>query len=312
MIATVTLNPSVDISYFIDHFALDTVHRCRTYVKTAGGKGLNVAKVLKQLGHNVLATGFLGGSTGQFIQQELSRLDIHADFVDIAESTRNCIAILSAGKQTEIVENGPQIRTMEAERLLTRLQDVLGRKPIKVLSISGSIPAGIQPSYYREIIHLAHHYHVPVVLDTSGSALKQSLTAAPNLIKPNITELEALLDTKITSEVDLVEKLKGLSDEHQIPMIVTSLGKDGAVALYNMVPYKVTIPQVAAVNPVGSGDALVAGLVSAMAEQQPIGEMLRKGNTCGVLNAMNLETGAIQLDDYDTVYKAITVKRITT
>lgn len=114
MILTVTLNPSVDMSYKMDQLNLDTVNRVGDVLKTAGGKGLNVARVLKQLGEDTAATGFLGGSLGDFIRGQMVELAVQDHFVGIAGDTRNCIAIIHEGQQTEILESGPEISTAEA------------------------------------------------------------------------------------------------------------------------------------------------------------------------------------------------------
>ena len=123
MILTITLNPAVDISYKLDYFSLDTVNRVEDVSKTAGGKGLNVARVLHQLGEDVAASGFLGGSLGDFIRTQLAAIGIQDFFVPIDGETRNCIAIIHEGKQTEILESGPVISASEAELFLEKFTE---------------------------------------------------------------------------------------------------------------------------------------------------------------------------------------------
>lgn len=115
---TITLNPSVDISYQLDRLTLDGVNRCARVIKTAGGKGLNVTRVIHCVGEKVCATGFLGGTNGQFIRNQLTEQGISNTFVPIAGDTRNCIAILHEGKQTEILEDGPSLSSKEKEAFL--------------------------------------------------------------------------------------------------------------------------------------------------------------------------------------------------
>src|SRR5690625_154318 len=119
MILTITLNPAVDIGYQLDGLAIDTVNRVSEVSKTAGGKGLNVARVVRQIGAEVGASGFLGGPLGDFIRKEIGRINIHDYFVPIEGETRNCIAVLHDGKQTEILESGPTISKEEAENFIT-------------------------------------------------------------------------------------------------------------------------------------------------------------------------------------------------
>jgi tagatose 6-phosphate kinase len=125
MILTVTLNPAIDISYILDKLNIDGVNRVSKVSKTAGGKGLNVSRVLALSGESVLATGFYGGPLSRQINQELSKLDIEDKFVSISGETRNNIAILHEGKQTEILEAGPSILQNEAEQFLKNLSEII-------------------------------------------------------------------------------------------------------------------------------------------------------------------------------------------
>lgn len=309
MIATITLNPSVDICYYLDEFNWNDVNRCSSYIKTAGGKGINVSKVLKQLGNEVVATGFLGGTTGQFIKKELESRFIMPRFIEIEAETRNCIAILSNGSQTEILESGPAISNEESHSFLQLIADLTDFNAIKVISASGSIPQGLGKDYYRKIIEIANSRNVKFVLDTSGDSLKEAIKASPYLIKPNISEIEGLFNAKIASEQELVSKMVELKREYQIQMIVVSLGKNGSIALCGDELYRVTIPEVEVKNPVGSGDALVAGMVSELAKDSTYEEILRVGNTCGVLNAMSAETGSVRMEDFSKIYDAIRIQK---
>jgi len=306
MIITITLNPSVDICYYLVEFKSDDINRCSNYIKTAGGKGINVSKVLRDLGCEVVATGFLGGGTGQFIEKEINKMSIHSNFVEIQENTRNCIAIISNGTQTEILEDGPNITEKESENFIQLISDVLDNHNIKVVSASGSIPKGLDKNYYNRIIEIAKKRNVKFVLDTSGEYLKEAIKSSPYLIKPNISELEALLNVKIQSEKDLILAMYKLK-AYNIEMIVVSLGKDGCIALCGNEIYKVTIPRVKVKNPVGSGDAMVAGMVKEIENNSTYEEILRVGNTCGILNAINEETGSIDMGRYKAVYNEIKI-----
>ena len=152
MILTITLNPSVDIAYQLDTFHLDTVNRVEKVQKTAGGKGLNVTRVLKQIGEDVVATGFIGGEIGSYVKKQLTRTDIKNSFVEIGSETRNCIAVLHDGKQTEILEQGPTIQEHEALNFIEHLEIILNN--VDVVVISGSLPKGLASNYYVEIVEL--------------------------------------------------------------------------------------------------------------------------------------------------------------
>ena len=140
MILTVTLNPSVDISYPLETLKIDTVNRVKDVSKTAGGKGLNVTRVLYESGDKVTATGFLGGKIGEFIESELEQSPVSPAFYKISGNTTNCIAILHEGNQTELLEQGPTISHEEAEGFLDHYSNLI--KQSEVVTISGSLPSG--------------------------------------------------------------------------------------------------------------------------------------------------------------------------
>ncbi|MBO8165166.1 MAG: 1-phosphofructokinase [Brevibacillus sp.] len=309
MIATVTLNPSVDISYFIDEFNINAVNRCDRCIKNAGGKGINVTKVLRALGCEVVATGFLGGETGQLIERELKNMSVITDFVQIEGHTRNCIAILANGTQTEILESGPRITKEESETFIQKLTGLMDKCPIRVVAASGSLPPGLEPDYYARIIREAKRRNIKFVLDTSGDFLKEALAASPYLIKPNVTEIEDLLKTKIHSERELISALQELQT-YGMEMIVVSLGKDGCIAFCKDHIYKVSVPRVYAINPVGSGDAMVAGMVKEIHNHSSFEKILKVGTTCGILNAIQEKTGWVEVRRFYEFYEQIRIEKI--
>lgn len=187
MILTVTMNPSIDISYPLDVLQLDTVNRVAEVSKTAGGKGLNVTRVLSEIKDPVATTGLLGGRTGQFILDHLGE-GIEERFFEIAGDTRNCIAILHEGKQTEILEKGPTISEKEGQDFLDHYRHLVDQ--VEVVAISGSLPAGLPVDYYASLVKIAKDAGKPVVLDCSGASLEAAIQAAvkPTVIKPNNEE----------------------------------------------------------------------------------------------------------------------------
>lgn len=265
MILTVTMNPSVDISYPLEKFNLDTVNRISKVSKTPGGKGLNVTRVLKQLDDKVIATGLIGGGLGIDIQKKLTEKEIENKFFEISGETRNCIAILHEVNQTEILENGPTISQSESEKFLEYFEKLV--QEVEIISISGSLPNGLEDDYYSKMIEICNKYEKSVVLDCSGRALVEVLKQEykPKVIKPNTEELSQLIGKEVSKDVgELKETLKNeLFDG--IEWIIVSLGADGAFAKHNDKFYKVNIPKIEVVNPVGSGDSTVAGITSAFA-----------------------------------------------
>lgn len=309
MIATVTLNPSVDISYKLDTFELDTVNRVSDTSKTAGGKGLNVARVLKQLGEETGATGFLGGSLGSFIRTELSGMGIQDQFIEISGETRNCIAILHEGKQSEILESGPKISEYEANLFLEKFAKVAEKSD--VITISGSLPAGLGKDFYQQLLKIAKEKGKRTLLDTSGDALEKALWGddKPFLVKPNTEELVALISADFQSKECIVEAIQA-SIFDDVEWVVVTRGGDGAIVRHQDRIYDATIPSVDVVNPVGSGDSVVAGFAAAFQRGYDTEQSIKFGLTMGTLNAMEEKTGHINPDKIDWCTNAITVKEI--
>ncbi|MCI1903062.1 MAG: tagatose-6-phosphate kinase [Enterococcaceae bacterium] len=310
MIVTLTMNPSIDISYPLETFKLNTVNRVKNVSKTAGGKGLNVTRVLHEAGEDVVASGLLGGFLGEEIKYDLDQAGIKHSFSPISGQTRNCIAVLHEGKQTEILEAGPTISSEEIEQFIIHYKELLQKA--KVMSFSGSLPAGLPVDFYSRLIGLAKSEDVPIVLDASGKTLEAALKgfAKPTVIKPNAEELSALLGHAVTADPDALKK--ELQDPlfRGVKWIVVSLGADGAFAKVADKFYKVDIPKIEVVNPVGSGDSTVAGLTSGIFREESVELVLKKANTLGMLNAQQAETGHVDMDNYQKLFDQIIVREV--
>ena len=310
MILTITLNPSVDIAYQLDTFHLDTVNRVENVQKTAGGKGLNVTRVLKQIGEDVVATGFIGGEIGSYVKKQLTRNDIKNSFVEIGSETRNCIAVLHDGKQTEILEQGPTIQEHEALNFIEHLEIILNN--VDVVVISGSLPKGLANNYYVEIVELCKKCGVAVVLDCSGEALKKVLESQqkPTVIKPNTEELSQLIGKEVTDDIQELKSVLSGQLFQGIDWIVVSLGAKGAFAKYKDKFYRVRIPKIKVVNPVGSGDSTVAGIAAGLVHALPEAELLKNATVLGMLNAQEERTGYVNLENAESLYSQIEVEEV--
>ncbi|MFX3887731.1 tagatose-6-phosphate kinase [Streptococcus suis] len=310
MILTITLNPSVDIAYQLDTFRLDTVNRVEKVQKTAGGKGLNVTRVLKQIGEDVVATGFIGGELGNYVKKQLTRNDIKNSFVEIGNETRNCIAILHDGQQTEILEQGPTVQEHEALNFIEHLEIILNN--VDVVVISGSLPKGLASNYYVKVIELCKKCGVAVVLDCSGEALKNVLESQqkPTVIKPNTEELSQLIGKNVTDDIQELKAVLSGQLFQGIEWIVVSLGAKGAFAKHKDKFYRVKIPKINVVNPVGSGDSTVAGIAASLVHALPDTELLKKANVLGMLNAQEEQTGYVNLENAESLYSQIEVEEV--
>ncbi|MCJ7841544.1 1-phosphofructokinase [Lederbergia sp. NSJ-179] len=293
MIVTVTLNPAVDISYKVNHFQIGHGHRVEAGRKTAGGKGLNVSRVLKKLGETPICTGFLGGHNGEWIEDQLKQEKLDHAFIAIAEETRTCLAFLDEeqGTQTELMERGPVISAEKQEEFEAIFKELLGEASFVIAS--GSLASGIPNTYYRDICEWAHAAHIPVLLDTSGEALKEGIAGKPFLIKPNQEELSQYMNLPQLSFESQVDAAKAIC-ARGVKYVLLSLGKDGAILVEEGRVLRAELPAVKVVNPVGSGDSMIAGMAYALQRGYPLAECLKWACASGTANAMEPETGMIQ------------------
>lgn len=309
MILTVTLNPSVDISYRVEDFRPYAVNRSSRTIKTAGGKGLNVSRVLKILGADLKATGFLGGELGAFIQKELDRAEIKNDFLFTDKATRNCIAIISEGGQTEVLEAGPRLGQADTDAFMQKYSRLCAEADI--VAISGSAPEGVGTDFIEEMIRTAKQCGARVIADMSGKNLKEivfSFAEKPFAIKPNLEEFLDLIGKSTKNGVNIKEAL--LEHTQGIELVMLSCGEDGAYVKEKERVWKVDIPKIKAVNPIGSGDSTVAGLSYALDRGSGIEEAIRLANACGMSNCMNEKTGHIEPDQVRELEAKISLREI--
>lgn len=308
MIVTITLNPSIDRSYMVNEFEKNRVFRCTDYTKTAGGKGLNVTRVINDLGEAVISTGFLGGRNGNFIQDELDALNIKNDFIKIKGETRDCIAILGGdNSQTEILESGPEISKYELNDFLKNYDNII--KESKIICASGSLPKNTNIDMYFNLIKTANKYNKKFILDTSGECLKEGIKAKPFLIKPNKEELENIISCKINNIEGFIKEaikiqLSGVEN------VLISMGGDGSILVCSHGVLRTVIPKVNILNPVGSGDSMVAGFAVALERGYSIEKTLMFASACGTANAMEMRTGEVNIDNINSLIKQIQVIKL--
>lgn len=291
MILVVNLNASVDKRYEIENIEKGKVMRARCVENTPGGKGLHVANVATILKEDCIATGLLGGKSGEFIEDKLKDYGIRQDFVKINGETRSCLAIITDDlAQTEILEPGPEVSEKELNNFLDKYMGLI--KNSNVIVASGSVPKNVPTDFYQKLIEIANNQGKKFLLDTSGDLLREGIKGKPYFIKPNKDEIEALTGRKIDTIADIISEIKRFQADG-IEFVAISLGVEGSVAGYKGKFYKVSIPKVKAVNPVGSGDSYVSGVAVAIQRGYEIEEILKFASACGTANAMEKESGFV-------------------
>lgn len=291
MITTVTLNAALDKEYRLKTLQPGTVMRVAGCEATAGGKGLNVARVASALGHPVCASGFLGGHTGAQIEEKLCRTPIQPRFVSVAGESRTCINVIEDnGRSTEFLEAGFCVRQQDLDRFLSAYEALL--RESDVVTLNGSLPKGCPVDFYAKLIGLARQREVPVLLDSSGDALLQGLKAQPTLVKPNRDELCSLLGAE---DCQPEQGVKAAEELHRqgIPYVVLSMGKDGALMVCREGVFRGIAPAVTAVNTVGCGDSMMAAFALALCRGDAPQEMLRYALAVSAASAMHPATGGV-------------------
>ena len=309
MILVLNLNASVDKRYMLDEFVPGTVMRAPSVSNTAGGKGIHVARVASLLGEETLTTGFLGGKTGEFIEERLRRVGLAGDFVKVAGATRSCLAFLTRdGGQTEVLEPGPEISREELAAFREKYTALLARAD--VVAASGSLPCGVPTGFYAVLVEKARVAGVPFLLDTSGKPLAEGIDARPDFIKPNQEELAALLGHPVETAEDALQAARTLS-RRGVRLVCVSLGAAGSIACHEGRCYRVRVPKIDCKNPVGSGDSFVAGAATALARGEDTQSILRLAAACGTANALEAESGFVRPDAVRALLPQIEITPIT-
>lgn len=311
MITTVTLNAAIDKTYFISSFQENGLNRTDSMYAEPGGKGINVAKVLHTLDAPVTASGIVGGYNGKRIISMLDDIGLHHEFIQVDGESRLCLNIIDqkTGGQTEINESGPVINETDWQTVKRKIKQLAEQS--KYMIFSGSLSKGLDDHIYAELIQSLKDTPTKIILDTSGPALQRGLQARPHMIKPNKDELAGILDQDDISEHEIIETLKKWQNL-KIPIIIVSLGSEGAIVSVEGRLYKVEVPKMTAVNPVGSGDAFIAGMVKGLCEGLSIEETLRLAAAAGTANACENQAGTVnseQLEFYKAKVKVTPLSR---
>ncbi len=284
MIYTVTLNPSVDYIVRLEQLELGALNRMTEDSKFPGGKGINVSRVMKRLGVESKAIGFLGGFTGSFIEDFLTAENINHQFIRVSGDTRINIK-LKTDVETEINGLGPSVSDDQLNLFLQQFEQ-MNKDDIVILA--GSIPGTLPSSIYKRIMEVCRGKGMKVVADVSGDALKEVVSEKPFLIKPNHHELGELFQTTIETVEEAHEYAKMLIAKG-VQHVIVSLAEKGALLVTENSSFVANVPKGKVLNSVGAGDSVVGGFISAYATNKPIEEAFKIGVASGSATAFSLE-----------------------
>lgn len=282
MIYTVTFNPSIDYIMFTDGFELKGLNRARETYKFAGGKGINVSRVLKTLDVSSTTLGFAGGFPGEFISSILEQSDINTEFIKVNEDTRINVK-LKSGDETEINAPGPNVTSDQFEALLNQIRHTSKEDTVIV---AGSVPKSIPSDAYAQIAKITQETGAKLVVDAERDLVNTVLEYHPLFIKPNKDELEEMFDVTIKSDQDVVKYGREIV-KNGAQSVIISLGGDGAIYVDETRSIKAQNPKGKVVNTVGSGDSTVAGMVAGLESGLSLEEAFRQAVASGTATAFN-------------------------
>ena len=300
MILTVTANPAYDVTYEVAAVRPGEVHRVTTAHLRPGGKGVNVAAVLRQLGEEVVATGF--GTTA--FAEELRATGVRAELVTCLPHVRRTVAVVDPGRTTSFWEPGTQLPAGSDRLLLDRVSTLLASA--SCLVVSGSLPPGAPDSLAADLARLALDAGVPAVVDTSGAALRSAAAVPGVVLMPNRDELAELAGPS-RADADVVAAASRLV-AGGVRAVLATRGRDGVVATDATGTWMTRPPSVAG-NPTGAGDAAAAAVARGLAQGLPLPDLAADATALSAAAVAAPVAGQVDLDRYRELTDAIELRR---
>ena len=309
MILTVTLNAAIDKRYVVEEFKVGEVNRVKDCAYVPGGKGLNVSKPAAVAGAEVVATGFVGGHAGNYIEASLKDYHVKSAFYHLESESRSCINIWDEKNcvQTEFLEPGFTVTESEFQGFVEEFKELV--KKADVVAMSGSVPKGLDGTAYQKLVKVVKDAGKKVILDTSGKLLEMGIEACPTMIKPNIDEIRMLTGKECNEIGEIVEAAKEIH-ARGVEVVAVSLGADGSLAVSDEGVFRAIVPRIDAVNTVGCGDSMIAGFALGFAEGLGIEETLRKASAISAAAALREETGYFVMEDMQRLYPQIKIEKM--
>lgn len=307
MIFTITLNPALDKQLTVADIRFNDVLIAEKVQLDFGGKGFNVSRMLKELNQPSKAVGLLGGQTGKTIEVGLKAQGIDVVSIPVSGETRTNVSIVTPGgsKHIKVNEKGPTVSESELKLIYQYISK--HAKPGTLWVLAGSIPPGVDCAVYQQMTKQIMELGGDVVLDTSGEALKQGVQAKPKLVKPNLFELSQLTGREITDLQEILENPE-IASSIGAEFVAISAGDKGALLTDGKNTAICLPPEIQEANPVGAGDAMVAGLSFALYHGYDLEQALKLGVACGTASAMQSGTRMPEWDLVEEVRQQVRTK----
>ena len=307
MIVTVCLNPAIDVTYRVLELSVGRSHRVLEVHVRAGGKGVNVARVLHQLDEPVTVAGLCGGATGAEIAADLQRSGLPAAFTLISGQSRRTVTVVDARDATVFNEPGPPVSAAEWTAFTAAFDEIA--KAGRVVVASGSVPPGCPDTAYAELVAIARANGAAVVLDAEGEQLRHALGARPDVAKPNAAEVAHLFGRPVSTRQDARDAAQLLCDSGAEAGIV-SLGAEGFVAVTPSAVHDVRLPRRIRGNQTGAGDALAGAIARGLARHDPWPELLADAAALSAAAVAVPVAGSVAIDVMAEVRPGVVVQKV--
>lgn len=309
-IATLTMNPAIDVSVAVDRVAPGAKLRCRGGARDPGGGGVNVARVIQRLGADAVAIYPAGGPMGALLQQLVAREGVPSVAVPIAGETREDFTVLeeSSDEQYRFVLPGPHLQGVEWMACLKALANLPVRPD--VICASGSLPPGAPTDFYVRVAEIASGWGAKLVLDASGPALRAALDTHIHLIKPNLAEMRELAGAALDDEASLVQACRTLIQEKRVEAVALTLGAKGALLVAADGAWWARTPPVEAISTVGAGDSFLGAMIWAQASGKSLTDSFRYGAAAGAAAVLAAGTELAHAAETHRQYARVVVEEV--
>jgi 6-phosphofructokinase 2 len=305
MIYTITLSPSLDRIIDVEELIYDDVNKIEEERRKAGGRGIDVSRVIKELGGQSIALGFIGGYDGLELEGRLINEGVICDFTRINSETRTNNIVYQRKKklQTLLSTYEPEVDPLEIASFFNKIKEIPRHSHVV---ISGNMPKGVNENFYAQMIITLKEKGAKVILDTDGEALRRGVDARPYLIKPNIHEFGRLVENNVSSVEEIINYAKPY--QNVVEYIVVSMGVRGVVGISRNEYYLATPPKIKVRSSAGAGDSLVAGIVYAMSEGRTFEDAITLGVACGTASTLNSGNELCKREDVEIIKKDVIIK----
>jgi len=310
-LVTLTMNPSIDISTTVDKVIPSRKLRCGPSRRDPGGGGVNVARVARRLGADVIALHTSGGERGQLLSRLLRQEDIPAVAIPIDDDTREDFTVeeQASGNEYRFVSSGPQLSEREWRAALTAISTLEAREDFLVAS--GSLPPGAPDDFYRRAADIARERGMAFALDASGAALKATLGVRVEVLKPSLREMRELTGEALVDPAAILRACRDLVERANVAQVALTLGSQGAVFVTREGAWRAWPLPIKAVSTVGAGDSFLAALVCALAQGRSAPEAFARGVAGGSAALLANGTQLCRPGDVDALTPQVQIDRVS-